>query len=365
MMRFGGRFYKEDANSIVQGFTIINGYVHSGGGISCYRASPLIMECIIKDNTAISGGGIYCFYSNVALLNCIIFNNTARSGGGVFVSSQDSQPTFINCFVTGNKATENGGGVFVSRQDLQPTFINCFVTGNKATENGGGVYCGLSSIELLNCTIFGNWAGIGGGGIYFSLVAGTQIRNSILYGNMALTGSEITTYYFPGRGGCPEYPFLNITHSVVGSDPNAITMMYCTNLLSGKWLHIDPLFNRPGYWDLNGTPNDPNDDFWIDGDYHLKSQAGRWDPNSQSWVQDDVTSPCIDTGDPNTPIGNEPFPNGGRINMGAYGGTAEASKSYFGEPLCETIITGDINGDCKVDLKDLTLLSSHWLEDRN
>jgi len=63
------------------------------------------------------------------------------------------------------------------------------------------------------------------------------------------------------------------------------------------------------------------------GNYHLISQAGRWEPNSQSWVVDDITSPCIDAGDPNTPIGLEPFPNGGIINMGAYGGTDEASKS--------------------------------------
>jgi len=59
----------------------------------------------------------------------------------------------------------------------------------------------------------------------------------------------------------------------------------------------------------------------------LKSQAGRWDSDSQSWVVDDVTSPCIDAGDPGTPVGLEPLPNGGIINMGAYGGTAEASKS--------------------------------------
>jgi len=80
-------------------------------------------------------------------------------------------------------------------------------------------------------------------------------------------------------------------------------------------------------------------------------------------VQDDVTSPCIDAGDPSSPIGFEPFPNGGRINMGAYGGTAEASKSYFGEPLCETVIAGDINGDCKIDFTDLAFLSAHWLEE--
>ncbi len=52
-------------------------------------------------------------------------------------------------------------------------------------------------------------------------------------------------------------------------------------------------------------------------------------PNSESWIQDDVTSPCIDAGDPNTPVGDEPESNGGVINMGAYGGTAEASKSDY------------------------------------
>jgi len=61
-------------------------------------------------------------------------------------------------------------------------------------------------------------------------------------------------------------------------------------------------------------------------------------------------------------VGHEPFPNGGCINMGAYGGTPEASKSYFGGPSCETIVAGDINGDCKVDLSDFALLSLHWLD---
>jgi hypothetical protein len=63
------------------------------------------------------------------------------------------------------------------------------------------------------------------------------------------------------------------------------------------------------------------------------------------------------------PQGFEPFPNGGIVNMGAYGGTAEASKSYFGESICETIIAGDLNGDCKVDFKDFQLMAIHyWLE---
>ncbi|GAG24433.1 unnamed protein product, partial [marine sediment metagenome] len=106
-------------------------------------------------------------------------------------------------------------------------------------------------------------------------------------------------------------------------------------------------------------------DIWVDGDYHLKSQAGRYAPTTQSWVYDDVTNPCIDAGNPLSPIGAEPFPNGGIINMGAYGGTTEASKSYFGKPPCEIIVAGDVNGDCVVNFLDFRLMALHWCEDNS
>ena len=121
-----------------------------------------------------------------------------------------------------------------------------------------------------------------------------------------------------------------------------------------------------GGWSGPGNINtDPCFADPCNGDYHLKSQAGRWEPSSQTWVQDAVTSPCIDAGNTNSPIGLEPFPNGGRINMGAYGGTAEASKSYFGQQTCEIIIAGDINGDCKVNFLDFRIMAFHWLQDNN
>ena len=64
------------------------------------------------------------------------------------------------------------------------------------------------------------------------------------------------------------------------------------------------------------------------GDFHLKSAAGRW--NGTTWVKDTVTSPCIDAGETSAAYANEPSPNGNRANMGAYGNTAEASKSTSG-----------------------------------
>ena len=130
-------------------------------------------------------------------------------------------------------------------------------------------------------------------------------------------------------------------------------------------IDVDPCFAQAGYWDDKNTPEDANDDSWIEGDYHLKSQAGRWAIGSSSWMQDDVTSPCIDAGDNMSPIGLEPFPNGGVVNMGAYGGTTKASKSYFGAQVCERIVAGDINGDCVVDFRDFQIIALHWLINSN
>ena len=206
-------------------------------------------------------------------------------------------------------------------------------------------------------------AGSAGGGVYCTDRGAILFTNCILIGNESSgEGSQLAS------GGCltiTSCPDVEIVNCCIEDDPNAIFV--------GNWsdprkvpndcIRDNPVFAQPGYWDPNDRSDYPYDDFWVDGDYHLQSQAGRWDPNSASWVTDDVTSPCIDAGDPNSPIGHEPFPNGGIINMGAYGGTVEASKSYFGKPVCETIIAGDINGDCKVDFDDLMILMAHWLQD--
>lgn len=138
-------------------------------------------------------------------------------------------------------------------------------------------------------------------------------------------------------------------NEILNADGSIISIAHSN--IQGGWSGIGNIDADPCFAEVDAN------------DFHLKSQGGSWSPDSQSWVQDGVTSPCIDAGNPADPVGLEPFPNGGIINMGAYGGTDEASKSYFGTALCETIVAGDINGDCKVDFKDFALMSYHWLED--
>jgi len=214
---------------------------------------------------------------------------------------------------------EDGGAVSVD----SATFENCIFVGNRAlgsdSSSGGAVHIQGSPVldtmvTFNNCTFSKNWAELGCT-VFFLGLGSTSINNCILWDSL----NQIYIYYTS---------FERIRLSVRYSD------------IQGGWpgegnIDADPHFADPGYWadadnpNVVAEPNDPNV-VWIDGDYHLKSQAGRWDPVSENWVVDDVTSPCIDAGDPNSPIGPEPFPNGGIINMGAYGGTVEASKSPSG-----------------------------------
>jgi len=90
------------------------------------------------------------------------------------------------------------------------------------------------------------------------------------------------------------------------------------------------------------------------GDYHLVSERGRYWPAHDVWVLDKVSSPCIDAGDPAIEPSGEPMPNGGAINMGAYGGTGYASMS-------EWPFAYDGNRDGRLDFKDLAGLCDEWL----
>jgi hypothetical protein len=59
----------------------------------------------------------------------------------------------------------------------------------------------------------------------------------------------------------------------------------------------------------------------------------------------------------------EPNPNGGKINIGAYGGTEHASKSTSGveAPICVNRPDMDFTGDCRVGLADFAVFTQSWL----
>ena len=229
------------------------------------------------------------------------------TGLGPAVSFCEDQTT--ECLLTGFVITRSSGRIAgaVYCDGAGPTIAHCLIVGNRTTlESGAAVYCKNSKAVLTNCTIADNWVGQNGAALRLEN-SPVLVVNSIVWGN---TPSQISA-----------------------AGIRAPSIRY--SCIVGGWpgpgnIAKDPLFAHVGRWvdglhpDLTVSPHHPNA-VWIAGDYHLQSQAGRWDASLRRWVQDAVTSPCVDAGDPGSPIGDEPSPNGGMIDMGAYGGTAEAA----------------------------------------
>lgn len=311
------------SGAVLEGFTISGG--QGRGGLICDAATGLeVHDCLFRENMASAGGGLQI--------------------------SDSTKCRATHCVFTDNYATYTGGGVYLRGQSL--ALDHCLILGNQA-EYGGGVFLENAAATIVNCTVAHNLAWDQWGGV--AVEVGDAIEDSetsyflscIFWGNTCSDGNDEWAQIGRNFG-------------------NATFDFCCVQGWTGKFAGVgsidqDPLFIHPGNWDTQGTYY-YYDDVWFPGDYHLQSQGGRWDASAKAWVQDAVTSPCIDAGDPGTPIMFEPFPNGGVVNMGAYGGTAEASKSYFGKPVCEVIVAGDINGDCTVDLGDFAILARHWLE---
>jgi len=322
-----------------------------GAGAAVSHSALDMTDCEISGNWASrDGGGVFAASgATVTMTGCTLVGNRAGAGGGIFVNSGTA--SLIACRVVQNEAVAGGGGVYLLSEGVFRAESSWF-EGNRATGlapfgSGGGIFLFGREVYVNNCVFSGNTAAQGGASILSGSTDRLDVVDCTFSGNRAPRGNFLWEASGPW-----DQSVVQISSCVVSNGGNEIwndhgsigvqwTDMVGKDLAVNDpcglvtWgpgnIDVDPCFASPGYWDPNGTPEDYNDDYWVTGDYHLKSQAGRWDPKTQTWLKDPVTSPCIDAGDPNTPVGLEPFPNGGRINMGAYGGMPEASKSWFGK----------------------------------
>ena len=365
----GAGMYNNNSSPVLQNCIFISNYASmNGGGMHNEKSYPALTNCTFTDNSAgDDGGAIYSGLSDISLSDCIFKENRAEDDGGG-LSHVNGNIHLTGCIFVGNSAlppyltthSNNWGGAMEISilSGNKAVATDCLFRNNSAVY-GGAIQGNLTA--LRGCRFTSNVAYYRGGAIDSRgtltcencLFEGNKAMEhvAVVYSHGALLFTNCTfvenrspdgyTFLASGGHGAPQNNFF--TNCIIrGADPifrpgrswlQKTLITYCN--IQGGWpgegnIDVDPYFAERNYWDSNGTADDPNDDFWIDGDYHLKSQAGRWNPASESWVVDDVTSPCIDTGDPNSPVAFEPFPNGGIINMGAYGGTAEASISISG-----------------------------------
>ena len=325
----GGIHNLNNSNTVISDCAFVHNIcsiMRPGAGMYSESSSSTLTNCRFEENI---GNGINNQYSTLTLINCIFIKNNAKPRNGGAIENYISNMVIKNCSFINNVSGPGGGAISsLDNRDIRDTilkFENSIFSGNSSSIAGGVIASSGCKQSFENCTFVGNKTNSDGSVIYGGLNNSFIIKNCFFRSNYSQNGSQLYLWKIESNEGPSS---ISISYSNIKVDPNSLFIGE-GSLLDWKEgnIDVDPLFANPGYWDPNGTAEDPNDDFWVDGDYHLKSQAGRWDSISESWIQDDATSPCIDAGDPNSSIGLEPFPNGAYINMGAYGGTREASKS--------------------------------------
>jgi len=371
-----------------------------GGGIDNSGEFIELVNCTFTSNSALRehGGGMYDFGHYIKLTNCTFTANSANLGGGM--CNWGIESTVIGCTFNNNVATQRGGGISNALGEriisdcafyqnvaacgggmdsawCSATISNCTFTANRADWGGAMTFLAGGNTKLGNSTISGNLAWTDGGGVYINC-SSLSVINCTFAGNSAPNGAGLVLKY----EWC-DYPTnVEITNSILweyyGSeisidDPEAIANVSYSNLRS-PWsgagnIQSDPCFVDPGYWDPNGTVEDANDDFWVNGDYHVQ-----WN------------SPCIDAGDPDFPddpnehdIDNEPRIMGDRVDIGADEvGPKQADLSRdglinfedysiliqsFGSAPADPnwYVLSNLHEDERIDYNDLALLLDDWL----
>jgi hypothetical protein len=379
------------AGTVLDGLIVTHGYADDQHGAALYNegGSLVVRDCTFRDNGAQDGdAGVYNHKGNLRIEHCRFIHNYAGEGTGALCNWEGSLEVIASEFIENESSdaaaavdNEKGQAVLfgcVFRANFNDwrgtvwssgklSVLYCTFVDNDGCCGVGALKCIDGSATIAHCLFYRNKADRVGA---LSILGGSvSLEQCTFYGNRCTDGPPGGVYCrptSPSIGGAIPATSLHantcifwanvgeegpVSAAQISGDPNFVTVEYCC---VQDWtpdrggignIGVDPLFVAPDH-----------------NDFHLKSRAGHWDAASQAWVRDDVTSPCIDAGDPNSPVGQEPFPNGGRVNMGVYGGTCEASKSWFGAEPCATFNAADLNGDGQVDAEDYRLATLRWLQ---
>ncbi|MCJ7778145.1 MAG: right-handed parallel beta-helix repeat-containing protein [Sedimentisphaerales bacterium] len=348
-------------NTIIGNFAeAAGGGVHIGPGSTC-----LITNNRIIDNVTVgeAGGGIYCYDKTTAwIINNEIIGNTAETacGGGIWVWESpggiiEGKIIIGNVSIPTRPGGSDGRGGGIGLFRASTLIRNNLICGNKATE-GGGIWIQYEgSNKVVNNTIVGNTADLEGAGIAVAWGVYSPIINNIIANNGSGGG-----IYVISSASLPSEPNIIANDLWNNEDGNYLGDINDPTGTGGN-ISADPGFVDAGYWDANGTPEDPNDDYRVQGDYRIG-----------------YYSPCRDSGSldnaPETDIDAKPRPHFESFDIGAYelqiydlvatGSVDFADLLLLVESWLDEgpSTPGDLNADGLVDFRDFALLSSDWLK---
>ncbi len=191
-------------------------------------------------------------------------------GGAIFVGAANTQLLVDNCQLVDNALSTGtfGGGIHAGGLNVRVTLRGCLIRNNRAWASGGASLCeGQGAVMTFErCTVTGNsanaWAFGHQGGISVANYGSAVVKDCIVWGN---AGYQMRAFGSP----------YNVGTSIVGT--------YSTV--------------QGGFAGTGNLTADPQFTSAANGDYTLLP-----------------TSPCVDAGDPTSPLD----PDGTRADQGAY-----------------------------------------------
>ena len=336
-----------------QGLTIAGGYKGTSGKSLDLDASPVST----LDGSDCSHGLLVFKGTGDTTFMRLKFTRALKAVTTEYHNSPSALPTmtFEDCqFVDNKTADVNVGAALTAISNFKLKMSRCEVRGNRATSSYGNaaVVTAGRDYEIDHCAFVGNSsfssASCFKGPVYNNLSG--YIRNCTFAHNRinSFTTSTAVAVDVSGQPGSVLlentifWDNLSCGDGYAGQVAYELKATSVTTLNHVRFSKADTAYNEAAeatgitYGDPLFVTSDPqftwNDQggTWMVAptamDVHLKSVMGRW--NGSAWVNDTVTSSAIDAGDPASDYAAEPAPNGGCVNLGAYGNTAEASKSF-------------------------------------
>jgi len=379
----------------ISGFTIRNGQrgIELSGGWSGLLDNITIENNIIESNGTQDlkqdGGGISLEGINVKIQNNVIRNN--RSGRGAAIGRTDDPANFLisdNRIENNTGYNDHAGGVYVTGTGTvtRNIFDKNIAAASYNYGWGGAILItnyDTTKLITLSYNIYrNNYAPSRGGAVFVDEAAKVRMEHELLYNNTTREGGS-AIYVDADWANNPSVLYMN--HCTVssnspeaalyveGSYANVENSIFWNNgrdfeVVSGGRLTVGYTLTQQGYAGTGNISSDPLFANAANGDFHVQSRNGRFNPANGQWVNDSADSPAIDAGNPSAAYASEPAPNGGRANMGFYGNTTEASKSagtgnegvtqiqctMYPNPAKESFTIGHLPIGASVNIIDLT-----------
>jgi predicted outer membrane repeat protein len=367
--RYGGGLYTHSSTVTLEECVIAGNHAsYMGGGLLSRECALAMQHCVFEQNTSeYYAGAVYAYLGTIVLTDCTFLQNHSSAGGAILNYLLENATTIAGCVFEGNTSTQNnygwggnagaiynyrcapiivnckfvgneasGRGAAIRNYDADSTIANCLFIENSALSDGGAIYNQADSAPLFaNCTVAENAATANGGGMYSTDGSYPTIRNSIFWGNTQDAGGSIESaqIYLDGVSATVTYSCIQDTDPNDGSVPFG-------GATNGN-IDDDPLFTDPGTGAL---------------------RLGAGSPSIDAGDNADVTPDTTDLdgdGDITEPI---PFDMAGCVRF--YDDPDTIDTGAGAPPIVDqgayefhTAISGDLDGDCDIDLADFDFLS--------